>query len=115
MWLRCLKSRYQRRGILAGDCWCKRLYHAIALEIDQEEEVQYPWSAMSTPKLMTFSIALPKRSAESAPVSRNRKVASAAKEVTPVVIDSDFPDAAEMSVIRKLRVPKLKKVTTSLF
>ena len=30
-------------------------------------------------------------------------------------IDSDFPTDAEMSAIRKVQVPKLRRITTSLF
>ncbi len=78
-------------------------------------EAPYPCTIMSTSKEMVFSIALPKRSTKPAPLGLSRKAASSAKDVLPVAIDADFPDAAEMSAMRKLRAPKLKKITTSLF
>ena len=64
---------------------------------------------------MAFSTSRLKLAIKSPVASRSGKTASTAHKLPPVTIDSGFPDEVEMSAIRKLRVPKLKKITTSLF
>ena len=45
----------------------------------------------------------------------DEEMAEIRKGGAPVIIDSDYPSEEAMDVLRRLTVPKLKRVTKSLF